>query len=165
MQIRAHVQYQGRSHPEHSLFKVEVVEIIRRFDIWWAAVIAEGDIPAALDQRNQCFQIGFDGLRPIAQREFIDPAHDAQFTVVFAQQLARVRAAVHFEREQAVDAAVQQPAQDGAHVAVAIGIPEIDAVGMQLAADTLVARHDDVVEKFTETIGPFLKQISSHPEA
>lgn len=81
------------------------------------------------------------------------------------EQFARMRAAHDLEREQAVDAPLDQIGQDGPHVAVAVGVPEIDAVGVELTADALVARGHTSRKKSTETIGPFLKQISSHPEA
>ena len=66
---------------------------------------------------------------------------------VFLEQLGRVGAAVHLEGEQAVDAVGQEIRQDRPDVAVAVDPPQIDAGGVQLGADPLVARGDDILEE------------------
>ena len=79
---------------------------------------------------------------------------------------AGMHAAVHLVGEQAVDAGLEEARQQRPHVTVAVRVPDSMPGGVQLLADALVARaRPRCVKKSSETIGPFLKQMSSHPEA
>ena len=50
-----------------------------------------------------------------------------QLSGILIQQFAGEGTAVDLKGEQAVDAAFQQVRQDGPHIAVAVGVPQIDA--------------------------------------
>ncbi len=66
-------------------------------------------------------------------------------------------AAVHLEREQAVDAALHHKRQDRANVAVAIGVPDVDAVVPEPVADAPVAGRDHVAEERHGNYRPVLE--------
>jgi len=56
-------------------------------------------------------------------------------------------AAVDFKGEETVDAAFEEKGENGADVAIAIGVPEVNTGGVEFFADTFVAGHNDVFEE------------------
>ena len=63
-----------------------------------------------------------------------------------------MRAPVDLEREQTVDPALHQAGHDRPHVAVTIGVPEINPMRPQFGADPFVTRHHDRVKKIRNVI-------------
>ena len=137
----------GLFHSEEFFFAVEIIEIVFLFDVGRAAMVAERNIAAPGYQRHEGVQVSIDGFPTGAQRHLVHAAHDAQLFAEGLKQFAGVRTGIDLKGEQAVDAALEKIGENGTHVAVAVGPPQVNTGFFQLFVDPLIPRGDNLTEE------------------